>query len=117
MIHFQDDCFVTANKYCACVEFHLDERQRHGFHSSQLIHYTVEPNPAAGEDRDAPPEKLALAFGTADVVVLGWRLGLLADHLQDNTLAAVRTLPRRYAELDGTKPFVATIAITPLAKT
>ncbi len=50
------------------------------------------------------------------MVVLGWRLGLLADKLQENDLAAVRTLSKRYAEVDHHMPFVASITFTPLAK-
>ena len=112
----KDDCYSTSVKYCACIEFHLDEERRHGFHTSQLIDYTLEPNPDAGEDKNAPPQKLALAFSTADVVVLGWRLGFLADKLQENDLAAVRALAKRYAEVDRHMPFVASITITPIAK-
>ncbi len=100
----------------SCIEFHLSEHKRRGFHSSQLIDYTLEPNPDAGEDKNEPPQKLALAFSTADVVVLGWRLGLLADKLQENDLAAVRALAKRYAEVDRHMPFVASINITPIAK-
>ena len=50
------------------------------------------------------------------MVVLGWRLGHLADKLQENNLAAVRILPKRFAELDRHMPFVASITITPIAK-
>jgi hypothetical protein len=120
MPHFKDDsCYATSGKYCACIEFHLSEDKRRGFHTSQLIDYTLEPNPDAGDDggrAQAPPQKLALAFSTADVVLLGWRLGLLADKLQENDLAAVRILPKRYAEVDRHMPFVASITITPIAK-
>jgi hypothetical protein len=112
----KDDCYTTANKYCACIEFHLDEERRRGFHTSQLIDYTLEPNPHAGDDKDAPPQKLALAFSTADVVILGWRLDRLADLLRENNLATVHVLSKRYAELDGSRPFVASIIITAISK-
>jgi hypothetical protein len=46
------------------------------------------------------------------VVILGWRLGLLADKLQENDLAAVRALPKRYADVDRHVPFVASITVT-----
>ena len=36
--------------------------------------------------------------------------------LQENNLAAVRIPPERYAEAVGHMPFVASIAITPIAK-
>ncbi|MCI0541210.1 MAG: hypothetical protein L0Z50_38910 [Verrucomicrobiales bacterium] len=109
-------CYSSSGKYCACIEFHLTEHQRRGFHTSQLIEYTLEPNPDAGDDKNAPPQKLALAFSTADVAVLGWRLGLLADKLQQNDLAAVRVLPGRYGQLDRATPAIASITITPVTK-
>ena len=109
----EDSCYATSGRYCACIEFHPSEHSRRAFHSSQLIEYTLEPNPDAEDDKNEPPQKLALAFSTADVVVLGWRLGHLADKLQENDLAAVRTLPKRYAEAVGHGAFVASITITP----
>ncbi len=112
----EDSCYTTAGKYCACVEFHLDEEHRHGFHISQLIDYTLEPNPDAGDDKNAPPQKLEITFSTADVVILGWRLGRLADLLRENNLATVQVLPKRYADLDRTRPFVASIIITAISK-
>jgi hypothetical protein len=116
-MHFKDDyCYAASGKFCACIEFHLAENKRRGFHTSQLIDYTLEPNPDAGDDKNAPPQKLALAFSTADVVLLGWRLDYLADKLQENDLAAVRTLAKRYADFDRSKPFVTSITITPIAK-
>ena len=112
----KDDCYTTSVKYCACIEFHLDEEHRHGFHTSQLIDYTLEPNPDAVEDKTAPPEKLALAFSIADVVILGWRLGRLADLLRENNLATVHVLSKRYADLDRSRPFVASVGITLIGK-
>jgi hypothetical protein len=112
----KDDCYTTSVKYCACIEFHLDEEHRRGFHTSQLVDYTLGPNPDDGEDKNAPPQKLALAFSTADVVILGWRLGRLADLLRENNLATVHVLSKRYADLDRGRPFVASITITPISK-
>jgi hypothetical protein len=112
----KDDCFTTSAKYCACIEFHLDEERRHGFHTSQLIDYTLGPNPDAAEGKTEPPQKLALAFSTADVVILGWRLGRLADLLRENNLATVHVLSKRYADLDRSRPCVASIIIIPIAR-
>lgn len=112
----KDQCHTSSGKYCACVEFHLDEEHRHGFHTSQLIDYILEPNPDAEDDKNAPPQKLALAFSTADVVILGWRLGRLADLLRENDLATVHVLPKRYADFDSIKPFVTSIIITPISE-
>jgi len=117
MPHFKEDsCYSPSGRYCACIEFHPSEHSRRAFHSSQLIEYALEPNPDAEDDKNEPPQKLSLAFSTADVVVLGWRLGHLADQLQENSLAAIRVLPKRYAEAVGHSAFVASITITPIAK-
>lgn len=116
MPHFNDTCYASPDKHCACIEFQLSEHKRRGFHASQLIDYTLELNPDAKEDKDAPQQKFAIAFSTADVVVLGWRLDFLADKLMEGTLAALRILPKRYADFDRSKPFVASITITPIAK-
>jgi hypothetical protein len=95
---------------------HLDEGHRHGCHTSQLIDYTLGPNPDAGENKDTPPQELVLGFSTADVVILGWRLGRLADLLRENNLATVHVLPKRYADLDRARPFVASITVTPIIR-
>jgi hypothetical protein len=79
-----NDSYSSAEKYCACIEFHLSEHKRRGFHSSQLIEYTLEPNSHAEDDKNEPPQKLSLASSTADVVILGWWLGRLADKLREN---------------------------------
>jgi hypothetical protein len=81
-----------------------------------LIDYTLEPNPVTAENKNGPPKKLALAFSTADVVILGWRLCRLAGLLRENDLATVHVLSRRYADLDRAKPFVASIVITRIGK-
>ena len=111
----RDSCYHTANTYAACIEFHLDEHRRRGFNSSQLIAFALDPNPDADDDKNAPPQKLSLTFSTADVVVLGWRLGLMVDYLRDNRLVAVGILPKRYAELERSSPYVSAIAITQIA--
>jgi hypothetical protein len=81
-----------------------------------LIDCTLEPNPDAGQDKNAAPQKLTLAFSTADVVILGWRLGRLADLLREIDLATVYVLPNRNADLDYGRPFIVSIIITPISR-
>ena len=107
----ENSCYTTAGKYCACIEFHLDEHHRHGFNSNQLIEYSLEPNPDADDDKNAAPQKLTIAFSTADVLLLGSNLGLLADKLRENDLASVRVRPKRYSEIDRNVPFVTSMRI------
>lgn len=111
----KDDGYQTTNKHCFCIEFR-NGTQRRGFHSSHLIEYTLEETPDAKEDAKTSPEKLVLAFSTADVTISGWRLGRLADALRDNELAVVCAAPKRSGELDLTKPHIAAIVITLIEK-
>ena len=111
---FKNDCYKLAHKHCLCIEFVLTEDQRRGFHTGQLIDYRLEPN--SSEEKDAPPDKLTLAFATADVVVLGWKLTSLAEHLRDGDLLSVRAMPSRYAGLDRFKTFVASVTVTAIAE-
>ena len=112
----KEDCYKPANGYCACIAFHLDEHHRRAFNASQMIEFSLGPNPDADDDKNEPPQKLSIAFSTADVVVLGWRLDFIADHLGDNKLAGIGILPKRYAELERAKVFVSAITITPIGK-
>ena len=112
----KEDCYKPANGYCACIAFHLDEHRRRAFNASQLIEFSLDPNPDADADKNEPPQKLSLQFSTADVVVLGWRLDFLADYLGENRLAAIGILPKRYAELERSKVFVSAIKITAIGK-
>ena len=113
----ENECLLTTQKHCPCVEFILGERDRHGFHSSQLLHYRLEANEGGnGGTPQGAPDKLTIAFATADVTLTGWRLDRLADDLRDGDLLAVRILPKRYAEAVGHGAFVASITVTPIAK-
>jgi hypothetical protein len=103
MSFLKDDCYQTVNMYCFCIEFHFDGRRR-GFHAGQLIEYTLEPNPDAEEDKEAPPEKLSFAFSTADVVVLGWVLGRLADCLRENNSPPSASYPNAMPTSTRLKP-------------
>jgi|SRR5437660_6589146 len=112
MSDFKNECYKLAHKHCLCIEFVLAEDQRRGFHTGQLIDYRLEPN--SPDETDAPPDKLTLAFATADVVILGWKLSNLANHLRDGDLLSVRSRPARYAQLDPKQIFVSEIQIKPL---
>jgi len=69
-----------------------------------------------GEGENVASRKNSRSFSTADVVILCWRLGRLADLLRENTLAAVHVLPKRHADFDCARPFIASIIITPVSK-
>jgi hypothetical protein len=90
------------------VEFQPTVNTRQGFALAQLLHYTLDANTAAELDT---PDRLTLAFSTADVVIVGARLVRLSDLVREHKLAVVRTLPDRYRELEPHQAFVAEIII------
>jgi len=96
----------------AFIEFRPDAHRRIGFPVAQLCHYTLEPN---GGDTDAP-ERLTLAFSTADVVLVGARLGKLVELINEHDLGSVSAVDARYANLLVRAPWVASIAIARLDK-
>ena len=93
-------CVEVSHKHCACIEFVLSDQDRQGFQASQLLHYRLATNDDDG--KDAPPEKLSIAYATADVTLTGWRLDRITEHLRDGNLLAVRSRPSRY--LSGVAP-------------
>jgi len=50
------------------------------------------------------------------VVILGWKLSSLAEYLRDGDLLSVRSNPARYALLERSTAYVASITVTPIAK-
>ena len=115
MSDFKDNsCLLMAQKHCACIEFLSSDLNRHGFAIGQFLHYHIGANDEEG--KNALPEKLQLAFATADVTLTGWRLGRISDHLCEGNLLAVRSLPARYGNLDPTDLFVAKISVEPIRK-
>ena len=95
------------------VDFHVTAHSRCGFPVGQLCHYTLEANEGGG---DAPPERLTLAFPTADVVLLGARLAKLVEMIHDHSLGSVTPLGARYSEALGKAPWVASIVISRIDK-
>ncbi len=108
-------CYLSANPHAACIEFYPDKHHCRAFKASQLIEFSLDPNPDADANKNEPPQKITLVFATADVVVLGWHLGLIADNLRDNKLSAIGILSKRYAGLEGKAVFVSSITITPIS--
>jgi hypothetical protein len=111
----ENECYKSAARYCACVEFRPAEDVCCGFSLGQLIAYTLGPNRDAENNKDTP-QSLDIAFSTADVLVLGRHLERLADGLRENELAVVRALPGGSGKVEPRSVFVASIKITPIEK-
>jgi hypothetical protein len=107
----RDICYKTGEKYANFIEFCLDEESSRSFSTSQLITFSLDPNPDAPDGKYGLPQKLHFVFSTAEVVVLGWRLGYLNQRLNENQLYTVRVVPKRYLEINPNQPIVSSITI------
>jgi hypothetical protein len=107
-------CFVGGRRHNrAFIEFRPDPRKRVGFLWAQLCHYTFEPNqPDDGE----AAKRLTLAFSTADVVLVGARLGKLVDLVNEHDLDWVAALDARDSPLASKAPWIASITIARIDK-
>ena len=64
----------------AFIEF-IDADRLWGLPMRQLLHFVLEENPEHHGKKTVPPDQLHLFYGTAVVVLRGWRLELMLDHL------------------------------------
>jgi len=106
------DAMTKTNRpgEAAFIEFHLGPDNCVGYAASQLMHYQlVTRKPDLADDPTKPMQTLTLGLQTVDLVITGNRLNLITAALVEGTLAAVRAVPSRYAELNARQPFVAKI--------
>jgi len=96
------------------MEFVTEDDRAHGFPYSQLMGYTLERVPESEFKGEAPEDRLHLFFSTHDVTLTGWRLRPLVNMVRQGTLASVRALDTRYAQVNTKSPFVARIKIAPV---
>ena len=111
------DAMTKTNRpgEAAFIEFHLSPDNCVGYAASQLMHYQlVTRKPDLADDPTKPMQTLTLGLQTVDLVITGNRLNLITAALIEGTLAAVRAIPSRYAELHPKQPFIAKIEIKAL---
>jgi hypothetical protein len=111
------DAMTKTNRpgEAAFIEFLLSPDNCVGYAASQLMHYQlVTRKPDLADDPTKPMQTLTLGLQTADLVVSGNRINLITAALIEGTLAAVRAIPSRYAELHPKQPFIAKIEIKAL---
>ena len=83
------------------MEFVTEDDRAHGFPYSQLMGYTLERVPESEFKGETPEDRLHLFFSTHDVTLTGWRLRPVVNMLRQGTLASVRTLDTRYAQVNA----------------
>ena len=102
-------CFTSDSK-SAALNVRADDGHNYLFPYAQLLSAERFSNPALEEEPDAPPEKLLIRFGQAEVVVVGSGLDAVERDLQQNELKFVKSAPRRFAGLLNTH--IAAVSIT-----
>jgi len=110
----EGQCVKEDHDGATFMEFVTEDDRAHGFPCSQLMGYTLERVPESEHESDAPEDRLYLFFSTHDVTLTGWRLRPLVNMVRQGTLANVRSLDTRYAQVNQKSPFVARIKIAPV---
>lgn len=77
---------------------------------AQFLHAERMANPALEKETDAPPEKLLIHFGTADVALLGSGLKAVEKAVQRYELKSVQSVNRRFAAT--LKAHIAAVSVT-----
>jgi hypothetical protein len=109
-------CTSASHGGAYFIELRPDPRTKTGFPVAQLCHYTLEANPGGGDEATEAPERLTLGFSTADVAIVGARLGKLVELINEHGLASVSAVDARYAGTVGRGPWVARITIARIDK-
>ena len=81
-----------------------------------MIDYSLDPNPDADDDKNAPPQKLRSRSPPPMSSFSAGDSDFSPTNLRENKLAAIGILPKRYAELERITVYVSSIVITPIAK-
>jgi hypothetical protein len=110
----EGQCVKEDHDGATFMEFVTEDDRAHGFPYSQLMGYTLERVPESEFKGEAPEDRLHLFFSTHDVTLTGWRLRPLVNLVRQATLASVRSLDTRYAQVNTKSPFIARIKIAPV---
>jgi hypothetical protein len=88
----------TQRQFAGCVELippqplfieFVTADSIQGFPIRQLSHFSLESNPDHQDKKTSPPDQLLLFYGTAVVVLRGWRLELMLGPLVGGRIARV----------------------------
>jgi len=79
---------------------------------AQFLYAERTANPALEKSPEAPPEKMSIHFGSAEVIVLGSGLKRLEGWLQKNELSFVMSADRRLGVVYDTLVTTVTLTLT-----
>ena len=106
-------CLDTHHLYSASISILADDGRTYGFATSQYVDFVHEANPGMQNDSGAPPERMRLRFATAEVMMLGSRLELIASALSEGQLRGLKAISQRYARALKSGPLIFSIAVAP----
>jgi hypothetical protein len=93
----------------AALNVFADDGHSYFLPYAQLLYAEIIPNPELEKNADAPPEKLVIYFGAAEVTVLGSGLQSVARKIQKCDLNFVKAVGRHFAA--SLKTHVAAVAV------
>jgi len=102
-----EDCFGLREAGSSAVLFYPGGIECECWSMSQFLRCRVEANPAAKEDRNAPPEMLTAFFAIGRVILTGRGLDHIAQKLQAYELTKIKVSSSEKGE--GTRVTIASI--------
>jgi hypothetical protein len=109
----QTSCYDTESTNLIALNATVDDGRYYLLNYAQFLYAESSANPELGDQPDAPPERLCLHFATAQVVILGSGLNMLARAVQRGELKSVNRISQNYvANLPGLKTNVHSVTVT-----
>jgi len=108
----RDNPCLERDSTVAALEAIADDGISYLLPYAQFMSAEKIPNPALEKEPDAPPEKMLIHFASADVVVLGSGLKLLAQEIQKYELKFVKSADLRLAATLKTHIAAVTVTLT-----
>lgn len=105
-------CLRLAQSRPALIQF-AGKRTTWGFAWSLLNYLVLRANPDCHDPEAEPAQELAFHFPAAKVLILGWQLDLLLEHITSQSIACVWAEKSAPAKRDGKNPVIADIFVLP----
>ena len=103
---------IGSDPNIAALEVIADDGISYLLPYAQFLYAERTANPALEKAPEAPPEKMTIHFGSAEVVVLGSGLKRLEGWLQKNELSFVMSADRRSGVVYDTLVTTVTLTLT-----
>ncbi len=105
-------CVKIIRPPSAMIQF-VGKRMTWGFDWSLLNYFVLKANPVCHDPKVQPAEELIFYFPAAKVTLLGWRLGLMLEHIATHSISRVWPSQREPAEQNMEVAWISEMFVLP----